>query len=156
MDEKVTVFTYVKQVLKVYGLTVLIFIIFNQVIGDKAMGHSSLFSMGKGALSIATLLQLLAFIVCEVGLDFLVLKSRILNIASVALRKLIFLVLTVFAVAGYAVILRWFPVDDIHAWAGFCISFAICLLFGFLFSWLEEKSENKKMAGALDKMKHMD
>ncbi|MGN0350368.1 MAG: DUF3021 family protein [Roseburia sp.] len=154
MEERLTVFTYIKQVFKMYGLTVLIFILFSEVIGDLAMGHSSLFSLGREGLSMDTLLQLLGFIVCVVALEFLFLKSRVLKIASVAVRSILFLISTVILVAGCAILFGWFPAGEAKAWIGFGISFVICFLISFLFSYLEEKSENQKMADALDRMKN--
>lgn len=153
MEEKITVFTYIKQVFKIYGLTVLIFILFAEVIGDLAMGHSSLFSMGREGLSMDTLLQLLGFIACVVALEFLFFKSRVIKISSVAVRSILFLLSTVILVTGCAILFRWFPAGEVKAWIGFGISFLICSLLGFLFSYLEEKSENQKMADALERMK---
>lgn len=153
MEEKITVFTYIKQVFKIYGLTVLIFILFSEAIGDLARGHSSLFSMGREGLSMDTLLQLLGFIVCVVALEYLFFKSRVIKIASVAVRSILFLLCTVVLVAGCAILFKWFPAGEVRAWIGFGISFVICSLISFLFSYLEEKSENQKMADALERMK---
>ena len=57
------------------------------------------------------------------------------------------------AVVVFIIAFKWFPVNDIRAWIGFFISFAICSLFGVLFSRLKEKAENKKMDAALEKYK---
>lgn len=155
MEERLTFFTYIKEVLKVYGLTVVIFILFAEVIGESALGHSSMFSLGREGLSMDTLLQLLGFILCVVALEFLFIKSRVIKIASVAVRSILFLMSTVILVAGCAVWFGWFPAGEVKAWIGFGISFAICMVISFIFSYLEEKSENKKMADALERVKKL-
>ena len=154
MEERFSIFDFIKNVFKIYGFTVLVFIAFAKLIGNLAMGNSTMFSLGDTGLAIDTLLQLLLFIICEVALEFFVFKSRVLKITSVVLRTIIFLIATVLLVAGYAVWFGWFPANEPGAWIGFIISFSVCLLLSSIFTWLEEKNENKKMKDALNRMQN--
>ena len=59
MEEKKSIFDYIRQLFMIYGVMVLMFVIFNLIIGDEAKSVSSLFALGSQGLLSATLLQLL-------------------------------------------------------------------------------------------------
>ena len=58
MEEKKNVFDYIRQLFTIFGVMVLIFVIFNLIIGDEAKSISTLFTLGSTGLTTATILQL--------------------------------------------------------------------------------------------------
>ena len=57
------------------------------------------------------------------------------------------------AITVFAVIFGWFPLNNIAAWIGFIVSFAVCTAVSAVFMRLEERAENKKMQEALNRLK---
>ena len=53
MDDRKTVFEYIRQLFTTYGIMVVIFIVINLFIGDEAGRVSSLFALGVAGLSSA-------------------------------------------------------------------------------------------------------
>ena len=58
MEERKSVFEYIKELFTCYGIVILIFIAINFFIGDEAGSVSTLFALGSKGLSSAMLLQL--------------------------------------------------------------------------------------------------
>ena len=58
MEERKSVFEYIKELFTCYGIVILIFIAINFFIGDQAGSVSTLFALGSKGLSSAMLLQL--------------------------------------------------------------------------------------------------
>lgn len=153
MEEKKTIFDYISQIFATYGMIVAIFIIFSLVLGNKAMKYSSLFVLGNAGLSAATLGQLLLLaVIISLG-QILFLTDRVVKNMSLLLRHIIFFLMVMVVIAGFAVVFRWFPVTDMKAWIGFFLSFGVCTAVSVVISRLKEKAENKKMEAALDKYK---
>ncbi|MBO7335489.1 MAG: hypothetical protein J6U42_00970, partial [Lachnospiraceae bacterium] len=59
MEEKKTVFNYIRQLFATFGIIVTIFIVLSLIISEGTGDYSSLFRLGREALTIPTLLQLL-------------------------------------------------------------------------------------------------
>ena len=59
MEEKKNIFDYIRQLFAIYGVMVLIFVLFNLIVGDEAKSISTLFTLGSQGLLSSTLLQLL-------------------------------------------------------------------------------------------------
>ena len=49
------------------------------------------------------------------------------------------------------IVFNWFPTDDITAWIGFIVSYAVSMLFSVIITKIRERTENAKMQEALDK-----
>ena len=69
-------------------------------------------------------------------------------------RNLAFFLTITTVIVVFIILFAWFPADDISAWIGFVVSFAVCSAIGVLISKLKEKAENKKMAQALERFQN--
>lgn len=70
-------------------------------------------------------------------------------------RNICFFASMILLIVLFVIFCGWFEVDNIMAWIGFGASFLICTLISLWIMKLEEKSENEKMAKALEKFKEM-
>ena len=151
MEEKKTVFFYLRQTFATYGFIVLAFIIMGIVIGEKTKGYADLFSMGNAGMSMPILLELLllAVVITLAQVAFLT-DTWIMNM-SMVLRNVLFFVSVLIVIILMIVAFNWFPVRDVTAWIGFIISYALSMFISALITRLKERAENSKMQEALDK-----
>jgi hypothetical protein len=154
MEDNRTIFNYISQFFAIYGMIVMIFIIFGILIGDSASGYSSLFELGNQGFSTSTLLQLfiLALIISIAQIAFL--TDKWIKKLSMLIRNILFFGTIVLTIVIFSIFFHWFPIDDAKAWMGFVVSFIICTSISILISRLEEQAENKKMEQALNKIKN--
>ena len=151
MEEKKTVFFYLRQTFATYGFIVLAFIIMGIVIGEKTKGYADLFSMGNAGMSMPILLELLllAVVITLAQVAFLT-DTWIMNM-SMVLRNVLFFVSVLIVIILMIVAFNWFPVRDVTAWIGFIISYALSMFISAFITRLKERAENSKMQEALDK-----
>ena len=151
MEEKKTVFFYIRQTFATYGFIVLAFIIMGIVIGEKTKGYADLFSMGNAGMSMPILLELLllAVVITLAQVAFLT-DTWIMNM-SMVLRNVLFFVSVLIVIILMIVAFNWFPVRDVTAWIGFIISYALSMFISAFITRLKERAENSKMQEALDK-----
>ena len=104
MDDKKTVFDYIKQLFTTYGIMVLIFIVINLIIGNEARSVSTLFALGSEGLSSATLLQLffLALII-TIAQNFFLSDILIKNMALIV-RNILFFVTVMIAISVFVIL----------------------------------------------------
>ena len=150
MEEKKTIFNYIRQAFAIYGIMVMVFIIFSLVIGDITEGYSNLFAFGKKGLSIPTLCELflLAVVITLAQVTFMT-DRWIVNLSLIK-RNVLFFLSVMVAMVIMIVVFKWFPVGDTFAWIGFVISYALSMIISMLLTRLKEKAENSKMQEALD------
>ncbi|MBO4460440.1 MAG: DUF3021 family protein [Clostridiales bacterium] len=153
MEDNKTVFNYLGELFSTYGIILLIFVVLNYLLGDIANGYSSFFELGKGGLTTATMLQLflLSVIICIARNLFL--TDRWIKKLRIVIRNTLFFVTITISIIIFVLLFGWFPANDITAWIGFILSFAICSVAGVLLSKLREQTENKKMEKALERFK---
>ena len=151
MEEKKTVFYYIRQIFATYGFIVLAFCLMSIVVGEKTKGYAALFSLGNEGMAISILLELLllAVIITLAQVAFLT-DTWIRNMAMVT-RNIFFFVSVFIVIVLMIVAFHWFPVKDMMAWLGFIISYVISMFVSALVTRLKEKTENAKMQEALDK-----
>ena len=153
MDEKKTIFDYIKQLFTTYGIMVVIFIVTNLLVGNEARVLSTLFALGSVGLSTVTLLQLfLLALIITIAQNIFLSDILIKNMALIV-RNILFFVTVMVASTLFIILFSWFPIGDPSAWIGFIVCFAICTAVSAGIMRLEENAENKKMQEALNKFK---
>lgn len=153
MDEKKTIFDYIKQLFTTYGIMVVIFIVTNLLVGNEARVLSTLFALGSVGLSTVTLLQLfLLALIITIAQNIFLSDILIKNMALIV-RNILFFVTVMVASTLFIILFSWFPIGDPRAWIGFIVCFAICTAVSAGIMRLEENAENKKMQEALNKFK---
>lgn len=151
MEEQKNIFTYIGGLFATYGVIVAIFIVLNLVVGKEASDYSTLFSYGRGGLSIPTLLQLFALSFIISICRNLLFTDRWIREMPMLLRNVIFFGLIMLSTVAFVIAFAWFPVSDIKAWVGFLLSFTLCSALGVWISRIRERAENDKMNRALEK-----
>ena len=153
MEDRKTIFEYIAQFFTTYGIMVVIFIVINLVIGDNARSVSTLFALGSDGLSAAMLLELLllAFIITAAQNVFL--SDILIKDMALIVRNVLFFLTIMIAITVFVIIFGWFPINEVGAWIGFIVSFAVCTAASAVFMRLEERAENKKMQEALNRLK---
>ena len=151
MEDKKTIFYYIRQAFATYGIIVLAFIIMSIVIGEKTKGYAALFSMGSEGMSMPILLELLllAVIITLAQVAFLT-DTWIMNM-SIVTRNILFFVSVLIVIVLMILAFDWFPVRDMNAWIGFIISYALSMIISALITRIKERAENSRMQEALDK-----
>lgn len=153
MEENRSIFDRISKVFTVFGVVILVHVIIGMIVGEGASKVSTLFSLGSEGLAMNTILQLFALSVIVIILQTIFLTDMIIKSMSIVLRIVLMFVSVTCATVVFVLAFKWFPVDEILAWVGFFVSFAICSLVSVLYSRLREKTENRKMDEALEKIK---
>ena len=153
MEDNKTLFDYISRVFAVFGVVILIHVLIGSLVGQDAGEVSTLFSLGSEGLAMSTILQLFALSVIVIVLQSLLLTDKFIKNMSIVVRIILMFVSVTCAIVAFVLAFKWFPVNDVKAWIGFFVSFAVCSLAGVIFTRLKEKAENKKMDEALEKYK---
>lgn len=153
MDEKKTVFDYIKHLFTTYGIMVLIFFVTNLIIGEEAKSVSTLFALGSKGLSSATLIQLLFLALIATVAQNVFLSDILIKNMALIVRNILFFMTVMIACTLFIILFGWFPVGDAVAWIGFIVCFTFCTAVSALIMRLEENAENKKMQEALSRLK---
>ncbi|MBR5419698.1 MAG: DUF3021 family protein [Lachnospiraceae bacterium] len=156
MEEKNSLFAMIRTIFVTYGIMVVLFVILNILIGEEAKDFSSLFVYGNRAFSMATLIQLFALSLIISICRNVLFSDRWIKNMSIMLRNVLFFLIITVTITLFVILFAWFPIDDISAWSGFFISFALCSVVGVLVSRWRERAENDKMNKALERYRKAD
>lgn len=156
MEEKKTVFDYCGYVFITFGFSILLLSIFCSVVGEEAREVSSLYSLGKEGLSVATILQFLGVSVCITALRTLFFTDGVIKRMSVTMRTVCMLLCVIVMIIVCALVFGWFPVDMWQAWAGFAGSFGVCFGGSCILMLLKERTQNSRMEEALSRLKEQE
>ena len=151
MEEKKTVFNYIRQAFATYGIIVLVFVVFNILLGDVAGDYSALFALGKDGMSIPVLLELLLLAIMITFAQVLFLTDKWIENMSMIIRYVLFFGTVMIVMIVMIIVFNWFPIGDMYAWGGFVISYTVSMITSALLARLKERTENSKMQEALDK-----
>lgn len=153
MEEQKTIFDYLGQVMITFGFSVVVMNVLCLLVGEEAREVSTIYSLGKEGLSVATMLQFLGVAVCITGLRFLFFTDRIIKQMSITMRTVCMLTVIVAVIVLCVVLFGWFPVDMWESWAAFLLTFSFCFVGSLLVMHFKEKAENRKMEEALRRIK---
>lgn len=148
-----TIFDYLSQVMIIFGGTILVLNVFCVWFGEDAKDFSVLFSLGSRGLSVAVTFQFFCVAAIIAGLRFLLFTDRWIKNLSIALRTLCMFTLVFALIVTFILLFDWFPADDVRAWLSFFLCFVFSIVISTGVSVLKEKTENKKMAEALERLK---
>lgn len=151
MEEKKNVFNYIRQAFATYGIIVLVFVVFNILLGDVAGDYSALFALGKDGMSIPVLLELLLLAIMITFAQVLFLTDKWIENMSMIIRYVLFFGTVMIVMIVMIIVFNWFPIGDMYAWGGFVISYTVSMITSALLTRLKERTENSKMQEALDK-----
>lgn len=153
MEKKYTIFDLLGQVFTIFGVTVTCLSVFVILFGAEAEEMSSIFALGNKGLAVATLGQFLLMSVLITLMRFVLFTDHLIKTWSIMVRTMSMFITVIVAIAVFAAIFGWFPVNQVKPWIMFFVSFFICSAVSVTLSVFKEKTENEKMQEALERMK---
>lgn len=153
MLQRRTIFDYLTHVMVIWGIEVLSLCLFCPLFGEAAQEISTIFALGNAGISIETLLQFLGLANMISGLMWLFFTDKLIKKLSLMVRTIMMFVCVILAVSLFAAIFQWFPMNQVKPWIMFLVCFFVCAFISVLVSVLKEKSENRKMQVALERLK---
>ena len=105
---------------------------------------STLFALKGTGLPYSAILQLAGLSVILAVFCVLITSGRFLVKMRFLLRFLLFLLATFFTTSIFAIIFKWFPVDNALAWINYVLSTITCFAIASGITLLRFKLENKK------------
>ena len=153
MDNKPTILGYLTQVFMIFGITVLALNVFCLLFGDSARDFSTIFALGSAGLNVTTMLQFLLAIAITIVLRFVFMTDVIIKKMPLAARIIAIFAAAFLNIVVFVILCGWFPVDNLMAWIMFLISFAISCTASTAISIFKEKTENRRLEEALNRLK---
>lgn len=153
MIKENSIFDYLGNVMMIFGISVISLALFCILFGKEAAEVSTIFKLGNSGLALDTLLQFLAVSFIISGIKWLFFTDRIIKNLTIAFRCIFMFVCIIIVIAVFSRVFGWFPVDMVSAWIMFFLCFCVCATVSVGISVLKEKSDNKKMQEALDRLK---
>ncbi len=153
MDRDKNIFDYLAQVLIVFGFSTLMLNIFCIIFGSAAQEFSSMFALGSRGLTVETAFQFFCVSVLIVGLRFLFFTETLIKKLPFPLRIVGMLGCVLVIMIAFIIRFQWFPADLWIAWALFFICFLFSFVCSYLVMLLKEKTENRKLTEALERLK---
>lgn len=153
MKTNKNIFDYAGQVFKVFGFSMLWLNVFALLFGESAKDVSTMFAMGKKGLSVETMLEFFFIAVITVALQFLFFTDRVIKRLSVAIRTVLMFAMEIGILICFIIRFGWFPVTMWEPWLMFFLCFGISAGVSVAVSTAKEKSENRRMQEALQRLK---
>ena len=153
MDKKPTIFDYLSQVFMIFGITILALNIFCLIFGESAREFSTIFALGNEGLSVKTMLQFLLAIAITITFRSIFMTDLIFKKMPLSARIIVMFAAAFLNIVIFVIVCGWFPVNNLLAWIMFIISFTVSCTASTLVSLLWERTENKRLAEALNKLK---
>lgn len=153
MEERKTIFDYLAQVLIVFGFAMLILNIFCLAFGNSAKNFSSMFELGDQGIPVGIAFQFLGVSALITGARYLFFTDILIKKMPVWLRTCCMLTAVVMIIAAFVILFHWFPADMWQPWAMFLLCFGISFLGSYLVMAIKEKTENRRMEEALQRLK---
>ncbi len=153
MKRRETVFDFGAQVFLIFGFSILCLNIFCMLFGESASPFSTIFELGTAGLTIVTMLQFFLLSVIIVSLKFLFFTDILMKNISVKLRTAGMFGTVILVLVLFIFLCGWFPVDMWLPWVLFFICFGGSAAVSMVLSILKERTENKEMAEALERLK---
>ena len=118
-------------------------------------GHDlpAIFSSGGNGLPYGVIFQIAGFSFILALFLILVISDRYIKKMRFWLRIILLFIFAIITFSAFAVIFKWFPVNDPLAWLGFFISVFICFVFSLGLTFIKFKIERKKYNTLLENYK---
>lgn len=153
MIRKNTIFDYLTHVMVVWSISMLSLCLFCFLFGQEAKGYSSIFALGNAGLSLAAMMQFFALAIIITGLRWVFFTDIFVKELSIMVRSIFMFTGAIVSVGIFAAVFGWFPVDQVLPWGMFFLCFFVCAAVSVAVSVMKEKSDNRKLQEALERMK---
>lgn len=153
MDKKTTIFGYLSEVFKFYGITIVLLNMFVFLFGEDAQTVSPIFTFGNKGLDILTMMEFLAVIALNIALRMIFMTDMVIKKMPLAARIILMFTGVLAVTVGFIFAFGWFPTAEILSWVLFVICFVLSCGISTLIAILAEKQENKLLEDALKRLK---
>lgn len=144
---------FIESLLLIFAVIILIFAITTLLIGKEAKNFPNLFMFGNDGISLKTFFQLFAFSFLISLLRFVFFTDVFLKKTGLALRYILFFVLTIAVFVIIALIFHWIPARP-FIWLLVLISYSVSTVISILLTIFFTKKEDEKLNNALTEMKN--
>lgn len=153
MDKNFSLLKYLSQVFMIYGITTGLLNIFCILFGTSAYGLSTIFSLGNEGVGVATSFQFLLAVCVIVGLRSVLMTDILIKKMPLAARIIAMFAGTFAIIIVFIFLFDWLPADMPLAWIMFIVCFIVSCGVSTLISVLAEKQENRRLEEALKRYK---
>ena len=156
MIKKNSLFDFLLNVVFIYGISMISLNVFCLIFGESAKEISTMFALGNQGVPVNINMQFLAIAFFVAGFKWLYFTDSIIKNMSMALRTMLMFTSVILLMTVFIIVFKWFPVDKVLPWVLFGVCFFIYAVVSFLVASLKERSDNKKMQEALERLKEED
>ena len=153
MIKKNSIFDYAVHTMVIWGISILSICLFCALFGESAKELSTLFQLGSRGISLETLMQFLVLAIVITGLRWLFFTDALFKRMTVLFRSIWMLTGVIVSVGVLSAIWQWFPVNQVLPWIMFIVCFLVCACISVIVSMLKERSDNRRMQDALERLK---
>jgi hypothetical protein len=149
MEKRFTIFDFFSETFNIFSVSIIFVAIVDKITGNSAGTVSPIYQYGDNAVSSSCILQFLFTSLIIESLKIFWYSNRLFK-HLMALWRMIFMLLSVIIVMAIFILhFGWFPIDNLEAWGGFFVSFAICFIMSLVVMVLKTRLESKKFEEGL-------
>lgn len=137
-------YSFIAQVLILFGVDILLLMILALVFGDGARQISNMFQLGSKGLALSTLLQFFLSSVVIISFKTLFFSDKLFKKLLTLWRTILMLFCILLSHILFIIIFHWFPFDNLYAWAGFLLGFGGGFIVCTAFMLIKTRLENRK------------
>ncbi|NLG04397.1 MAG: hypothetical protein GX567_11315 [Clostridia bacterium] len=153
MTKEHSILDYLSQIILIWGISILSLCLFCAVFGETALEYSSIFILATSGIPISTCMQFLLMSFVIVSLRWLFFTDRLFKKLTILMRSILLFLFIIVFISIFAIIFKWFPVNELLPWLLFLICFFVYSSISVIISVYKDKSDNDKMQAALDQLK---
>lgn len=154
MIKKNSIFDYAVHTMVIWGISILSICLFSVLFGENAREKSTLFQLGSRGISLETLMQFLVLAIVITGVRWLFFTDILFKRLTVLFRSIWMLTCVIMSVGVLSAIWQWFPVNQVLPWVMFIACFLVCACISVIVFVLKERSDNRRMQDALERLKN--
>jgi len=139
----------------IFSLTIIAMSVAGMLVGLNAQDMSevsTLFAFNSG-LMYSTIMQIAGFSLIMAFFTVLLFSEHIQIKIRFLFRGFLLLIVTLITASIFAVIFKWFPINNIKDWIGFVLCTIVCFIISFILTLLKLKLEGKKYTKLLEDYK---
>lgn len=153
MERDKTIFDFWGNVFCIYGISMVLLIVFASLFGESAKGISNLFRLGNRGIPLEIMAEFLFTSFLVTCMQYLFFSEKIFRHMSGNKRAVCMLISILIITSLIIWKFGWFPVDMWEPWAYFFLSFFASVGVSMGIMYLKTKAENRKLEEGLERMK---
>ena len=127
-----------------FGICILVVSTVAYIMGETQQVQGGMMRLAGEGLSYTSILQLLLYAWAITGISYVAMKISMQKQILVIWRFIIEFFVIVTTTILFAVLFKWFPIDNLQAWISFIISFSVCMTLTFVVIIVKIKLDDKR------------